>query len=64
VLFKPGDALVPGEYHVTIECWRQPPSDFTPGISFAQGDYRPPDLDVKPDASGPVEYKADVPIAR
>jgi hypothetical protein len=65
--FKPGDGLVPGRYHVGIQCWTSPPvmGSETPVKSAVALKYQSPttsclEVDVKPGQSK-VTVEWDVP---
>jgi hypothetical protein len=65
--FKPGDGLVPGRYHVGVECWVSPPvmGSKSPAKSAVPANYRSPatsglELNVRPDQRK-VTVEWDVP---
>jgi hypothetical protein len=37
---KPGDGLTPGRYRVTVECWKEWPTESSAGVSHAPPVYR------------------------
>lgn len=47
--FRDGDGLVPGTYKVQLECWKTPPADGQPGVSYLSAAFQPPDLAVERD---------------
>jgi hypothetical protein len=63
--FEPGDGLVPGEYRVTVECWKTPPgmggAGGTSGVSFVGRGFEPPTLVVASDQDS-VEFNLEVPL--
>jgi hypothetical protein len=59
--FRPGDGLVPGKYCVRIECWRQPPTELTKGVSYVPAGYNPPEVTVERGTRGPLILAIDVP---
>jgi hypothetical protein len=44
--YQPNDGLVPGKYRVFLECWKVPPADGKPGVSYIPSTYQPPELVV------------------
>jgi hypothetical protein len=65
--FKPGDGLVPGRYHIGIQCWSTAPvmGSKTAAKSVISEKYRSPatsglELEVKPDESS-ATVQWDVP---
>lgn len=65
--FAPGDGLMPGRYHIGIECWAQPPAmgSKTPPKSAVPAKYQSPatsglELDIKP-GQGKATVQWDVP---
>ena len=61
---QPGDGLVPGTYHVMIECWSVPPTDETAGKSLIPKNYTPPEIEAKVDGPNPLEITFDIPKVR
>lgn len=65
--FDEGDGLVPGEYKVAVECWKEPPTmdSVNPPVSYVPEKYQSPqtsDLTVTiKSGQGGEEVKFDVP---
>ena len=63
--FEDGDGLVPGEYRVSVECWKTPPGMGGPGaaagVSYVGPGFDPPNLVVAED-KGPIEFNLEVPV--
>lgn len=58
--YRANDGLVPGKYRVFLECWKVPPADGKPGISFLPADYEPRELQVTRESES-VTFDLDVP---
>jgi hypothetical protein len=58
---KLGDGLLPGTYHVRIECWKKIPSESAKGESYIPNNYNPPDVVVDPGAGGSVTVNFNIP---
>jgi hypothetical protein len=61
--FEPGDGLVPGEYRVSVECWKVVPSMGGPGVSYVGSSFAPENLVVNVDQRR-VDWNLDVPLAK
>ena len=59
--FEEDDGLVPGRYSVIIECWKDPPRDGKPGISYVPEDYPSHELVVEGTSDG---IKADYDVSK
>ena len=66
--FAPGDGLLPGKYHVNLECWEVEGTMSNPagGKSWIPAPYQSAgknkfEVIVGPDDSGPIEVSFDVP---
>jgi hypothetical protein len=63
--FEEGDGLVPGEYRVSVECWKSPPgmggAGATGGVSYVGPGFDPPNLVVPVDQDR-VEHDLEVPL--
>jgi hypothetical protein len=60
--FADGDGLVPGEYRVSVECWKSPPGTGPgggAGVSYVAPGFDPPNL-VVTEENGSIEYDLDV----
>jgi hypothetical protein len=60
--YRENDGLVPGKYRVLLECWKVPPADGKPGISYIAQGYQPPELIVDKQSDS-VTFDLDVPKA-
>lgn len=59
--FQEGDGLVPGEYRVRVECWKEVPSARSRGLSYIGPGNEPPNLVVSA-SDRRKTYDVDVPL--
>jgi hypothetical protein len=61
---QPGDGLLPGNYRVRIECWKEKPKGTqSAGVSYIAAGYAPPEVVIGPDQTEGVELKFNAPLA-
>ena len=58
--YHPGDGLLPGTYRIQIQCWKKPPQDFEPGISYLPEGYEPEELVVDSGTRDPIVLSYNV----
>jgi len=62
------EGLIPGRYRIAVICWKREPSHEADGESYVPPRFANPshselELEVPPDADGPVEWNYDFPRA-